>query len=316
MVLTGLPSELIIVIADFLEPNLNALVQTASSFANLLGLRLLDRGLADPKLEILLWAAAKGDEAIISKILTRAQHKRINIPPQAKDSMLMTAVSHNRVDLLEYLVRTVGANLSAMVPHKYSLSPRTALHEAAEQANKVVTQKLIDLGADVDAIDTGGLSPLHYAVWKPEREDASAGEAWDTDEELEYGVNSIAILRLLLGHRALTEVAEPDRRQTPLLWAGIDRNTEAIRLLLDHGADITASDDEGCTALHFAAESGNHEAVQLLVDKGADIFAIDHSAYTPLDLAASATVRKILRKAGALTGALTGPELGRELESL
>jgi ankyrin repeat protein len=186
------------------------------------------------------------------------------------------------------------------------------LHETAEQANKVVTQKLIDLGADVDAIDTAGLSPPHYAVWKPEREDASAGEAWDTDKELEYGVNSIAILRLLLGHRALTEVAEPDRRQTPLLWASIDGNTEALRPLLDHGANITASDDEGCTALHFAADSGNHEAVQLLVDKGADTFAIDHSAYTPLDLAASTTVRKILRKAGALTG----PELGRELECL
>ncbi|KAF7164220.1 hypothetical protein CNMCM5623_008885 [Aspergillus felis] len=313
MFLTNLPPELIIVIADFLRPkDLNALVQTASSFANLLGLRLLDRGLADPKLEILLWAAAKGDKEIISKILTRAQHKRINIPPQVKDSMLMTAVLHNRVDVLEYLVRTVGASHSAMVSYKYSLLPRAALHEAAEQGNKAATQKLLELGADVNAIDTGGLSPLHYAVWKPEREDASDGEAWDTDDELEYGVNSIGILRLLLGHRALAEVVEPDRQQTPLLWASIDGNTEAIRLLLDHGANITASDDEGSTALHFAAESGNHEAVQLLVDKGADIFAIDYSAYTPLDLAASASVRKVLRKAGALTG----PELGRELERL
>ncbi|GIJ81947.1 hypothetical protein Asppvi_000450 [Aspergillus pseudoviridinutans] len=313
MFLTNLPSELIIVIADFLRPkDLNALVKTASSFANLLGLRLLDRGLADPKLEILLWAAAKGDEKIISKILTRAQHKRVNIPPQVKDSMLMTAVLHNRVGHLEYLIRTVGANLSAMVSHKYSLLPRAALHEAAEQGNKAATQKLLELGAVVNAIDAGGLSSLHYAVWKPEREDASEGEAWDTDEELEYGVNSIAILRLLLGHGALTEVVEPDRQQTPLLWASIDGDTEAISLLLDHGANIAASDDEGCTALHFAAESGKHETVQLLVDKGADAFAFDYSAYTPLDVAASASVRKILRQAGALTGA----ELGRELERL
>ncbi|KAF4180179.1 hypothetical protein CNMCM8927_005286 [Aspergillus lentulus] len=311
MFLTDLPSELIIVIADFLEPkHLNALVQTASSFANLLGLHLLDRGLINPKLEILLWAAARGDEAIISKVLERAEHKRINVPPHIKESMLMIAVLHNRVDLLEYLVRTVGANLSAMVPHEYSLLPRTALHEAAEQGNTVTTQKLIELGADVNAIDTGGLSPLHYAVWKPDREDASAGEAWDMDEELEYGANSIAILRFLLEHGAQTEAVEPDRRQTPLLWASIDGNTDAMRLLLNHGANINASDDEGCTALHLAAESGNHEAVQLLVDKRADIFAIDYNADTPLDLAASVSVREILRRAGALTG----PELGRELE--
>jgi ankyrin repeat protein len=311
MFLINLPPELIILSSDFLEPrDLYALVQTASSFANLLGLHLLDRGLTDPKLEILLWAAARGDEAIISKVLERAGRKRINIPPHIKDSMLMTAVLHNRVDLLEYLVRTVGANLSATVPHEYSLLPRTALHEAAEQGNTVTTQKLIELGADVNAIDTGGLSPLHYAVWKPDREDASAGEAWDTDEELEYGANSIAILRLLLEHGAQTEAVEPDRRQTPLLWASIDGNTEAISLLLDHGANINASDDEGCTALHLAAEYGNHEAVQLLVDKRVDIFAIDYNADTPLDLAASVSVREILRKAGALTG----PELGRELE--
>jgi ankyrin repeat protein len=311
MFLINLPPELIILSSDFLEPrDFYALGQTASSFANLLGLHLLDRGLTDPKLEILLWAAARGDEAIISKVLERAGRKRINIPPHIKDSMLMTAVLHNRVDLLEYLVRTVGANLSAMVPHEYSLLPRTALHEAAEQGNTVTTQNLIELGADVNAIDTGGLSPLHYAVWKPDREDASAGEAWDTDEELEYGANSIAILRLLLEHGAQTEAVELDRRQTPLLWASIDGNTEAISLLLDHGANINASDDEGCTALHLAAEYGNHEAVQLLVDKRADIFAIDYNADTPLDLAASVSVREILRKAGALTSS----ELGRELE--
>jgi hypothetical protein len=60
---------LIILIGDFLKSKyLNALVKTASSFANLLGLRLLDRGLSDTKLEILQWAAAKGGEEIISKI--------------------------------------------------------------------------------------------------------------------------------------------------------------------------------------------------------------------------------------------------------
>lgn len=313
MLLINLPSELIILISEFLEKKeLNALVQTASRFANLLGLHLLDRGLFDPKLEILLWAAAKGDEEIIREILLRAQHKQINIPPQVKDSMLMTAVRYQRVDLLEYLVRTVGANLSAMLPHKYSVSPRTALHEAAEQGDKVTTQKLIELGAEVNAIDSEGLAALHYAVWKPRREDVSADEAWNTDEELEYDVNSLAILRLLLKHGAQTEVVEPDLGQTPLLWASIDGNTEAIRVLLDHGADITASDSEGCTALHSAAESGNPEAVELLIEKGADIFAISHNADTPLDVSASKLVREVLRKAGALTG----PELGRELERL
>jgi hypothetical protein len=133
MFLTNLPCKLIILIGDFLKPkDLNALVKTASSFANLLGLHLLDCGLTDPKLEILLWAAAKGDEEIISKIPrwdnvhrsgrrafescegTGRPHTRTaqthQYPSQIKDSMLMTADLHNWIDLLDYLVWRVGAN--------------------------------------------------------------------------------------------------------------------------------------------------------------------------------------------------------------
>ncbi|KAF7117758.1 hypothetical protein CNMCM5793_006938 [Aspergillus hiratsukae] len=249
MLLINLPSELIIVISEFLGPkDLNALVQTASHFANLLGLLLQDRGLADPELEILLWAAAKGNEEGIQKILARAQHKQINIPPQIKDTMLMTAVWHER---------------------------------AAAEWDKAITRKLIELGADVNAMDFDGRSALHHAVGD------DVYEAGSTDEVSEYSVNLTAVLQLLLKHGAQTEVAEQNHGETPLLRASINGNTEAIRVLLDHGADITASDDEGCTALHLAAASGNHESVKLLIEKGANIFAIDHSADTPLDLSAS-----------------------------
>ncbi|RHZ60005.1 ankyrin repeat domain-containing protein [Aspergillus thermomutatus] len=312
MLLSNLPSELIIVISDFLKPrDLNALIQTARRFANLLSLLLQDRGLTDPKLEILLWAAATGNEERIRKLLARAQHKRIKIPPKIKDSMLMTAVRHKRVDLLEYLVRTVGANVSARVPYElpnspYPLAARTALHEAVEQGSKVATRKLIELGADVNATDYNGISVLHYAVGILVY---AAEEEWDTDEG---DVNWTDVLRLLLKHGARTEVREPDRGQTPLLWASTDGNTEVISVLLEYGAVINATDEEGCTALHLAAASGNHEVVELLVEKGADMFAISHMADTPLDLSGSPSVWEILTKAGALTG----PQLGRELEAL
>jgi hypothetical protein len=338
MLLINLPSELIILISEFLKTKeLNALVQTSSRFANLLCLHLLDRGLADPKLEILLWAAAEGNEEGIQKILGRAQDKQINIPPQIKDTMLMAAVWHKRVDLLEYVVRTVGANLSAVVPCQMPnsliyLMPRAALHTAAAQGNKVTTRKLIELEADVNAMDFEGRSALHYAVGDIVYEEPSA------DGESQYSVNMTAVLALLLKHGARTEVKSLHLGQTPLLCASINGNTEAIRVLLDHGADINASDNEGCTALHFAAESGNHEAirellglgaditasdiegwtalhcaahcgnheaVKLLVEKGADTFAISHNADTPLDVSDSELVREILRKAGAPTG----PEL-------
>ena len=48
---------------------------------------------------------------------------------------------------------------------------------------------------------------------------------------------------------------------------------EICRLLLDHGADIHASDFQNATALMFAVQAGNHDLVSFLLDNGARIAA-------------------------------------------
>ena len=46
---------------------------------------------------------------------------------------------------------------------------------------------------------------------------------------------------------------------------------EAVRLLLDQGADINAIDNNGETAMHGAAYQSRFQLVQLLADRRADI---------------------------------------------
>ena len=74
-----------------------------------------------------------------------------------------------------------------------------------------------------------------------------------------------------------------DRSEASLAMA----NT--VRLLIDHGADVTARDDSQSTPLHLASESslGSGEVVQLLIEHDADVTAIDANRRTPLHLAAS-----------------------------
>jgi ankyrin repeat protein len=53
-----------------------------------------------------------------------------------------------------------------------------------------------------------------------------------------------------------------------------------VRLLVEKGADVTATDKNGVTVLHEAAGSGREGTVRLLIDKGADARATDKNGET------------------------------------
>ena len=60
---------------------------------------------------------------------------------------------------------------------------------------------------------------------------------------------------------------------TPLHLAVSLRQTDAVRLLLEHRADVNALDKRGQTPLHVAVMTHNEEIADLLVAGGADVEA-------------------------------------------
>src|SRR5262249_32963166 len=120
-----------------------------------------------------------------------------------------------------------------------------ALHVAALHANAAVIEALLAAGVDANGTNTHGATPLMYAAGDPKK------------------------VQALLAHRA-----DPNRASllgtTPLMAAaGYPDSTRSLRLLLEAGANVHATNKTGFDALWRASYGGHTEAVKLLLQRGA-----------------------------------------------
>lgn len=136
---------------------------------------------------------------------------------------------------------------------------------------KELVNWLVGAGADVNATDHGGRTPL-----------------------MEAARRSASIVKLLLGADADANVADQNGC-TPLMEAATMGNVESVELLLDAGADINATDQAGHTPLMDAARGGSAEVVKLLLDAGAEADAVDPLGQTPLMCAAGEGTEDVVK---------------------
>jgi ankyrin repeat protein len=112
--------------------------------------------------------------------------------------------------------------------------------------------------------------------------------------------NQLPALRRMVADKATVNVAG-ERGVTPLLYAAAFGSPEAVKILLDAGADPRAKNALGATALIWGINSP--EKVALLLKKGADVNASTNLGKTPLLVAAqqdgSEAVVKMLLAKGA-----------------
>lgn len=191
------------------------------------------------------------------------------------------------IDVLVEFLAQQTLDLAAAVDRKRN----TPLHVAAMTGARSLADLLIARGADTNARNRAGATPLHGAV------------ADRLGEHLE--VYPKAVHRRLVDARnriislLVAAGASPDARdrqgRTPLHEAVQCGRETAVRALMVAGANVTAVRKGGLTALHDAARLGHVKIAELLLDGGADPHAMSKSQRTAVTLAIEAYQPAILK---------------------
>ena len=193
------------------------------------------------------------------------------------------------------------------------LDPAKLQHffDAAENGDLQAVRWLIANGADVNAKNNDGWTPLLYAARKSAEvaklliDNGAEVNAKDEDGRtpLLYaaGNNAAEVAKLLIDNGADVN-AKNKKGRTPLHWAAGENAAAVAKLLIDNGAEVNAKSNGGVTSLHAAAFKNAAAVAKLLIDKGANIEAKDNDGDTPLSDAAywnRAAVAKLLIDNGA-----------------
>lgn len=95
-----------------------------------------------------------------------------------------------------------------------------------------------------------------------------------------------SLRKLVAGDPSL--VGQPDGkwRALPIHWASYGGHVDAVRFLVECGADPRATDAAGNRPVDFAFMRGGEEVLEALVDAGADLSRADRAGLTPLIRAA------------------------------
>jgi serine/threonine protein kinase/ankyrin repeat protein/formylglycine-generating enzyme required for sulfatase activity len=189
----------------------------------------------------------------------------------------------------------VEAALNAGVDPNGPANRLTALHWAVAQRisdgktiepTPQIAERLIEAGADVNAADYLGQTPLEWAAkYAPPEIVAMLIKAGaDVDAESRYGTVLLAATTKLQEHgvenaKLLIDAgADVNAGQitTPLAGAVQVGNVEMIRLLINKGAAVN---DEKNPAIHWA---GTPEVAKVLLDAGADVKSRNRNGETAL----------------------------------
>ena len=230
----------------------------------------------------LLFVARNGD--VVSAKILLAAGANVNVAAAVGTTALVVAVHSGRAAIARLLLDNGADPNNAGAGY-------TALHIAVRRDDRELVQTLLVRGANPNVllmkatpvrrqsiVDIG----LHYSL-------VCATPFW-----MAARFGDSEMMRLLAAYGAdpsfvksdgTTSVMAPVLAFTiPGVVGSESRRLEALKVALDFGGDVNASNEAGETALHGAAKLGYNGVVQFLVEKGAQLDRKNKSGRTALGM--------------------------------
>ena len=200
--------------------------------------------------------AAKAQDHEVVRALL-GQQVEVNVAELDGATALHWATYWNALDMVDLLI-DAGANLDAT--NDYGLTP---LALACDNGSGVMVTRLLAAGADPAAPRLTGETPLMTCA----------------------RTGALGAVNALLAHGADPNAAESWHGQTALMWAAGERHAAVAHALVDHGANVHARSSGGYTALLITARADEPEITRLLIGAGADVNDTAPDGLTPLVVA-------------------------------
>jgi len=206
---------------------------------------------------------------------------------------------------------TVRQAVAQVPPSEADIADYRGLHAAAHRGDAEAIRRLVADGADVEARDGFGRTPLHVAAHASQDEAvnalAAAGADLDAYDRQDYDIvtiaavaNDLALVDLALALGAGAGNVTSPYEGTALIAASHLGHHQVVSRLIAGGAPVDRVNNLGWTALIEAVILGDggpdHIAtVKALVEGGADIAIADRQGMTPLDHARNRGYAEMVR---------------------
>lgn len=252
---------------------------------------------SDPKYAELLLAAETGTPEVLKYFIDKYGKHSVR-SPDSSHNLLIAATRANQFENVKLLL-SLGADINAK-----DVAGDTPIEIAAQRGNLEVLKYLRVKGARLEptlldkTMVSGDVCTLKYLC--------ENGYKLDKHDLMDRAIASknLEMVRYLVSQGAKLELS-PHQASEMLINVGLTGSPEIARKLLEQGARINHKDQEGDTPLLVASRTENTEVVKFLLQSGADIQIKDREGDTPLMLAIlhrSPNNVKLLLDKGAANG--------------